>query len=137
MGGHGVLLYATKYPNDIQAIFILSPFISWSRQSDAIFKAGGLENYQKCPFFGWNQACRLWMSLKEYVSDPKRTANIFLGFGNDDVFVKQCRILAELLPPENVFTVDGEHDWATWKKLWLLAMERFEAIKAQRLEPRS
>lgn len=135
MGGHGVLLYATKYPNDIEAIFVLSPFISGSRQSNAIVKAGGLENYKDCPFIGWSQACRLWMSLKEYVSDPKRAANIFLGFGKDDVFAEQSRILGELLPPENVFTVEGEHDWPTWKQLWLLAMDRFQAIKAQRMGP--
>lgn len=133
MGGHGVLLYATKYPEDIDALFVVSPFISGSVQSNAIVKAGGIENWDDCPFLGWDHACRLWKSLKEYVSNPKRGSNVFLGYGNDDIFVKQCRILAGLLPPENVFTVDGEHDWVTWKKLWLLAMDRFREFKAARM----
>ena len=118
-----------------RSIFVLSPFISGSRQSDAIIEAGGLEKYADCPFIAWSQACNLWMSLKAYASDPKRAANILLGFGKDDVFAEQSRILGELLPPENVFTVDGEHDWPTWKQLWLLAMNRFQAIKAQRMAP--
>jgi esterase/lipase superfamily enzyme len=133
MGGHGVLLYATKHPEDIDAIFVLSPFISGTMQSNAILKAGGIENWDDCPFLGWDHACRLWKSLKDYVSDPRRSSNVFLGYGDDDVFVKQCRILAQLLPPENVFTVEGEHDWTTWKKLWVLAMERFKTIKSERM----
>jgi pimeloyl-ACP methyl ester carboxylesterase len=134
MGGHGVLLYATMYPEDIESIFVISPFISGSMQSNAILKAGGIENWEDCPFIGWDQACNLWKSLKKYVSDPERKVNMFLGYGNNDVFVKECRILASLLPPENVFTVEGEHDWATWKRLWIIAMDRFKAIKSERME---
>lgn len=133
MGGHGVLLYATKYPEDVDAIFVLSPFISGTMQSNAILKAGGIENWDDCPFLGWDHACRLWKELKEYVSDSRRSSTVFLGYGENDVFVKQCRILAQLLPPENVFTVEGEHEWTTWKKLWLLATERFKTIKSERM----
>ena len=134
MGGHGVLLYVTKYPEDIDAVLILSPFISGPRQTNAIIEAGGIENWEHCPFVGWDQACRLWQALKVYTSDPERCSNIFLGYGTEDVFVKECRVLAGLLPPEHVFTVPGKHNWTTWKKLWIIAMDYFKVLKAERMK---
>jgi len=134
MGGHGVLLYVTKYPEDIEAVLLLSPFISGSLQTNAIIKAGGIEKWEHCPFIGWDQACRLWQTLKIYISNTERRSNIFLGYGTEDIFVKECRVLGGLLPPEHVFTVPGKHNWTTWKKLWIIAMDYFKVIKADRMK---
>jgi len=129
MGGHGVLLYATAYPEDVAGIVILAPFISGDVASEAIDEAGGLETWEDCPFLAWTYACNLWKSLKVYVSDPRNQRKVVLGFGTEDRYVDQCRILAEVLLPEQVFTVSGEHDWATWKKLWIKAADYFRELK--------
>lgn len=53
LGGHGALLYATKYPEDVAGIVILAPFIGGDRASRAIEKAGALDIWEDCPFLAW------------------------------------------------------------------------------------
>jgi hypothetical protein len=132
LGGHGVLLYATEYPEDVDGIVILAPFISGDRASDAIDQAGGLEDWEDCPFLAWTHACNLWKSLKVYVSDPRNQKKVVLGFGTEDIFIDQCRILSEVLLPEQVFTVSGGHDWETWKKLFIKTADYFYQLKIKR-----
>lgn len=119
LGGHGALLYATQYPEDVDGVFLLAPLISGARMTHIIDEAGGLDQWSECPFLAWDYACDLWRMLKGYLSDPRRKAFVFLGYGTEDRFGEACGMLAQALPPENVFTVPGGHDWVTWKKLWL------------------
>ena len=132
LGGHGVLLYATEYPEDVDGVVVLAPFISGDTASGAINDAGGLDDWEDCPFLAWTHACNLWKSLKIYVSNPRNRKKIVLGFGTEDIFVEQCRILADVLPPEQVFTVSGGHDWETWKKLFIKVADYFQELKIQR-----
>jgi len=132
LGGHGVLLYATTYPEDVDGIVILAPFISGDTAREAIDESGGLETWEDCPFIAWTHACNLWKSLKVYVSDPRNQKKVVLGFGTEDIFFEQCRILADVLLPEQVFTVSGGHDWATWKRLFVKAADYFLELKIQR-----
>jgi pimeloyl-ACP methyl ester carboxylesterase len=110
MGGHGVLLYATEYPEDVAGIVILAPFISGDTASEAIDEAGSLATWEDCPFLAWKYACNLWKSLQVYVADSRNQKKVVLGFGTEDTFIDQCRILADALLPEQVFTVSGGHD---------------------------
>jgi hypothetical protein len=71
-------------------------------------------------------------ALRVYVSNPRNRKKIVLGFGTEDIFFEQCRILAEVLPPEQVFTVSGGHDWPTWKKLFMKVADYFKDLKIQR-----
>ena len=132
LGGHGALLYATTYPEDVDGIVVLAPFIGGDLVSGAIEEAGGLDTWEDCPFLGWNYACNLWKSLQVYVSDSSNQRKVVLGFGREDKFVNQCRVLADVLLPEQVFTVSGGHDWTTWKKLWIKAADYFLELKIQR-----
>ena len=132
MGGHGVLLYATTYPEDVDGIVLLAPFISGDTASEAIDEAGGLDTWEDCPFLAWTHACNLWKALQVYVTDPWNQRKVVLGFGTEDIFVEQCRVLGDVLLPEQVFTVPGEHNWATWKELFSKVADYFLALKIQR-----
>jgi esterase/lipase superfamily enzyme len=132
LGGHGALLYATTYPEDIDGIVVLAPFISGDLVSEAIEEAGGLDTWEDCPFLGWEYACNVWKSLQVYVSDSENQKKVVLGFGREDKFVDQCRVLADVLLPEQVFTVPGGHDWETWKKLFVKTADYFRELKIQR-----
>ena len=94
--------------------------------------AGGLDTWEDCPFLAWTYACNLWKSLKVYVSDSRNQSKVVLGFGREDKFANQCLVLADVLLPEQVFTVSGGHDWATWKKLWIKAADYYRELKIQR-----
>lgn len=46
LGGHGALLYATKYPEDVYFVFVIAPFLAGPVVADAIEKAGALDHFQ-------------------------------------------------------------------------------------------
>ncbi|MGD8314150.1 MAG: alpha/beta fold hydrolase, partial [Syntrophobacterales bacterium] len=49
LGGHGALLYINQYPEDVDGVVLLAPFLGWSRVADAVEKAGGLKKWEDCP----------------------------------------------------------------------------------------
>lgn len=125
LGGHGALLYITKCPEDVDGVVVLAPFLGGAHVAKAIEEAGGLNQWEDCPMFGWRYACEMWRLLKDYVSHFERRTKIILGYGIDDRFAERNRVLAQALPAENVFTVSGGHDWETWKKLWIQVLDYF------------
>jgi pimeloyl-ACP methyl ester carboxylesterase len=132
LGGHAVLRYLTEYPDDVEGAVVLAPFISGPVAADAVRRAGGLARWEDCPFAAWEYACEMWYSLKTFVSNPDHGAKIVLGYGTEDRFARQCGILAEVLRSEQVFTVAGGHDWATWKKLWIEVLDYFRLVRPYR-----
>ncbi len=131
LGGHGALLYITKYPEDVDGVVVLAPFLGGGRVAEAIEEAGGLEKWEDCPALVWDYPCSMWKLLKVCVSDPRNQNTIILGYGTEDGFAKQNSLLANELPPKNVFTVAGGHDWVTWKNLWIEVLEHFHVNCSQ------
>jgi len=130
LGGHGALLYATEYPEDIDAVALFAPFVTGYPPTDLVEEPGGLKQWdEECPFTEWAYACSLWKAIKKYGSDPDHRKNIYLAYGIDDSFVKECDLLADFLLPENVYTTSGGHDWVTWSKLWVIM---FDDLKLRR-----
>lgn len=132
LGGHAVLLYAMEYPDDIEGLFLFAPYISDPFVTNIIIEAGGLKTWNACPPYAWEYSCNLWKLIRSYVSDPQRRASTFLGYGTEDRFVTSCRILAEVLPPENVFTAQGGHSWTTWHTLWEKMLDRVKTVKPEK-----
>jgi hypothetical protein len=131
LGGHGALLYISRYPEDVDGVVVLAPFLGWGLVADAINEAGGLKRWEDCPAFEWDYACEMWKLLKDCVSDPKNRSTIILGYGTDDGFAPHNSLLAKELPPRNVFKVTGGHDWVTWKRLWIEVLEYFHVSCSQ------
>ncbi|UCD33329.1 MAG: alpha/beta hydrolase [Desulfobacterales bacterium] len=131
LGGHGALQYATKHPEDVDGLFVLAPFLAGPVPADAIEKAGGLDKFVDCPSIAWDYACNMWYLLKSYTSQPDYRRRIALGYGTEDKFARQNRLLAEMLEPDLVFTVSGGHDWATWKKLWIMVLDHFMVFQSK------
>ncbi len=129
LGGHAALLYTMEHPQDIEGLFLFSPYISDPFVTKIISEAGGLQKLDVCPQFAWEYSCKLWKLIRAYVSTPERRASVFLGYGTEDRFVESCEVLAEVLPPENVFTVSGGHSWKTWQKLWEKMLKHLKNIK--------
>ena len=130
LGGHGALLYATAYPKDVSAVVLFAPFVSGYPPTDLVEESGGLKKWdENCPFTEWTYACNMWRAIKKYGADPDQRKGIFLAYGTEDRFAKECGILAGFLLPGNVYTTSGGHDWLTWEKLW---MAMFEDLKVRR-----
>jgi pimeloyl-ACP methyl ester carboxylesterase len=47
LGGHGALLYATEYPEDVDAVALFSPFVTGYPPIDLVEEPGGSNNGMK------------------------------------------------------------------------------------------
>ena len=41
-----------------------------------------------------------------------------LGFARQEGMAPNHRLLAQILPADRVFEVDGQHGWIAWRQLW-------------------
>ena len=125
LGGHGALLYVTQSAQDIDGVVLLAPFIGGFVIDESIKKAGGLTQWENCPSIEWNYACDMWNLIKSYLSVPDNKDKVVIGFGSEDGFADSNQLLAEQLPPNNVFKITGGHNWATWKRLWIKVLDHY------------
>jgi pimeloyl-ACP methyl ester carboxylesterase len=135
LGGYGSLLYASRYPDDVEGVVLLGPFLGKQEVIDDIRRAGGIRKWhpheiRKNTEDEWDK--HLWLWIKDNVEQEKfrRRFNdcgskqqfcaprIYLGYGRDDRFCEEQTFLASLMPPAQVKTVSGGHTWRTWKELW-------------------
>jgi pimeloyl-ACP methyl ester carboxylesterase len=113
IGGYGSLLYAGEFPAEIAGVVLLAPYLGGRRVPRAIAAAGGLEAWQAAhssPFVDG------WVALQTLLR--RSDATIVLGFGGDDRLAETYEPLLAALPRSQVYTVDGDHGWATWAPLW-------------------
>jgi hypothetical protein len=47
-----------------------------------------------------------------------------LGRALDDRFASAATLPADLLPPEQVISTPGAHDWNSWRVLWRMILEQ-------------
>ena len=117
MGGLGALLYASHYQQDVRGVVAIAPFLGTHTLVQEIAVAGGLARWTSTvtpsdeirDVWSWAQA-----HGQRYPSAP----DIFLAFGEQDVFVEAHRLLASSLPTAHVLTAPGGHRWPVWQELW-------------------
>ena len=131
LGGLGALLYTQAYPDLVEGLLLISPFIGTRGAVAGIVKAGGFEDWQPPAGDAVTGEHRLLQWLKTHRPGGAVRPEIYLGYGRDDRFVTSYRLLADILPAERVVTAAGGHDWETWKVLWdqLLCETLFGAEK--------
>jgi pimeloyl-ACP methyl ester carboxylesterase len=129
LGGLGALLYTQAYPDLVEGLLLMSPFIGTRGAVAEVLKAGGFRDWQPPADDAGTDEQRLLQWLKTYTADASAWPRIYLGYGSDDRFAASYRLLAELLPVEDVAATSGGHDWETWKVLWaqLLGKTQFAA----------
>lgn len=108
LGGFGSLLYLKQYPDDINKIFILAPYLGDAQDYNYL-----IENTSapKAP-----RDVNLWSWLTQLPDETKN--KIYLAYGTNDKFAIPNSLLAKQLPPEHTVTQTGKHNWKTWAKLW-------------------
>ena len=118
MGGLGAMLYTRAYPEDVDGLLLLSPYLGDLPVINEISGSGGMLKWhpQEIDETDWQRG--LWRWLQTYTSRPQNVSRFYLAYGMDDKFSPSNSLLAEVLPGNNVFTVKGGHDWPTWRYLW-------------------
>jgi pimeloyl-ACP methyl ester carboxylesterase len=124
LGGFGALWYDIENPGDLAGIVALSPYLGEEEVVAEIARAGGLKEWSFPASGELDDQDRIWRGLKRYESRERSLGRVYLGYGLDDKFAVPDGMLAALLPPDQLFTMEGGHRWPVWRALWDLILKR-------------
>ena len=133
LGGVGALIYAAEHPNELEGMVLLAPFLGKKEVLDEIREAGGPLAWQPPAVIGkddWQR--RVWKYLKDWHNQPGPKPEIYVAYGRNDRFGEGIKLMAELLPAQNIRHLPGGHDWKTRNSLWrdFLAAGLFNGCRA-------
>src|SRR5215217_1899155 len=117
LGGFGALLYASRFGDDLTGVVALAPFLGTKTVVSEITTAGGLTRWTATMTTTSDEIRSLWAWLETARQTPT-FPQLYLGFGQEDMFVEAHRILATRLPDTHVITAPGGHRWPVWQQLW-------------------
>jgi pimeloyl-ACP methyl ester carboxylesterase len=135
IGGMGSLMYAQQHPEGIEGVLVMAPYLGPRKLGVDIQRAGGLAAWPRSATTPEDEAddsdVRLWRWLQGYAQAPGEHMAathppLILGYGTEDRFAIGHRVVAEVLPPEHVVALPGEHVWPVWIALWRDMLERLE-----------
>jgi len=123
LGGFVAMGYAARHPGAIEGLVTLAPYLGRRPLVQAIADAGGPAAWRQTaqPRDASDFDHELWMGLS---ARPASAPPLYLGYGREDRFAEGHALLAGLLPPSQVTTAPGGHDWAPWRQLWLQWLDR-------------
>ncbi|MBN2039928.1 MAG: alpha/beta hydrolase [Spirochaetes bacterium] len=119
IGGTGTLLYTQQHPGSLSGIILLAPFLGDNEIINEINISGGLKKWTpEEPVSVDDYQRLLWDWLKKYSNPGHNLPKIILGYGRDDKFAFSNKLLSEVLPGNQVYESEGDHDWVTWNRLF-------------------
>lgn len=130
MGGLGALLYAREHPDDVSGVYVISPFLGWSKILNEINEASGLRSWEPGlynPDKDWQRM--LWHWLQQGATGGHKLPLLYLGYGTEDPYLAGQTLLATILPGDRVFAIPGNHTARTMKELWLIFLDQ-DALRA-------
>ncbi|MEJ6022040.1 alpha/beta hydrolase [Ramlibacter sp. PS4R-6] len=139
-GGAAAILTVERVPRAAEGIVLLAPYLGGRSIAQQIRSKGGLRQWEPAiPFDRGDGDQVMWRWLKQHAGDadaaPRPTVpELYLGYGNSDLYVFNHRTLGAAMPPSHVVDTGGGHDWPTWRGLWdrilpLLPLERDATCK--------
>jgi pimeloyl-ACP methyl ester carboxylesterase len=131
LGGMGSILYDTYYPNQLDGIVVLAPYLGDKPILKEIEEAGGIAAWnpgppQKLADKTWQH--EMWRHIKGWSGNPA-ARRVWLAYGDDDKFRETIPMMEPALLNSHVIIEPGKHKWKTWTPL----ME--EVLQAQSREP--
>ncbi|MDT8317180.1 MAG: alpha/beta hydrolase [bacterium] len=118
LGGLGSMLYSMNYPEEVDGILLMAPFMGNSGSIEMIVKSGGVRNWdpETARIKTWQK--ELWNYIKEVTSRSDSKPQIYLAYGTDDEYGPTSEVLEEVIPQGRVFKSKGGHNWRDWTPLW-------------------
>jgi pimeloyl-ACP methyl ester carboxylesterase len=115
LGGFVALAYTERYPQEVDGLCLLAPYLGNHIVVGEIQRANGVAAWTPGQLADDDDERRIWRFIKERRAWP---GPLHLGFGRDDRFSASHRLMAAALSPESVDTVPGGHEWPAWRHLW-------------------
>ena len=114
LGGYVALCCAERHPQELAGLCLFAPYLGSHLVTAEIERAHGIEGWMPVVREDDDER-RIWRFIRGLRQAP---LPVHLGLGREDRFAGRHRLMAAALPPRNVDTVSGGHDWPTWRKLW-------------------
>ncbi|MDO9006267.1 MAG: alpha/beta hydrolase-fold protein [Aquabacterium sp.] len=128
IGGMGALAYTATHPADIAGVVALAPYLGPRNISADVVRAGGLRSWpdesQWLPEDDMDRRLWLWLKSRTLSPPPEGPPLLYWGYGLADRFALGHKAVAEALPADKVFTVEGGHDWPAWISLWHQVLDK-------------
>jgi pimeloyl-ACP methyl ester carboxylesterase len=122
LGCQAILRCVRKQPGLAEGLILLTPYLASTGLIAEVGRAGGLRRWSATntrrdeP----ESALLTWLAATPRSELPR----ILVGRALADRFVATAAIFEELLHPNEVTSVPGEHDWASWRALWRLILDQ-------------
>lgn len=128
MGGFGAALYAARHPMHLEGLVLFAPYLGDKPLIEEIRQAGGIAVWEPGQVSEKDYARSLWVWIKHRQAQAQEDKlPIYLAYGSGDKFAPANQLLSECLPGAQVITVEGGHNWPTWRKLWRTLLPRWKA----------
>lgn len=119
MGGLGALIHDLEYPEDIDEIYLLSPFVGEEEVIAEIGAAGGVRKWDGEPKSERDFSRKLWRGLETKWLEQGRRPEVRLACGTEDRLAGSNRqFAAGFLKKDEVLWIPGDHDWPAWRVLF-------------------
>jgi pimeloyl-ACP methyl ester carboxylesterase len=115
LGGLFALDYAADYPDDLDGLCLLAPYLGNRMLTGEIAAAPGLKAWNPGALADTDEERRIWRYIK---GRAQHSQPLYLGYGRADRFAAAHALLAATLPVDSVDVIDGGHEWRTWTALW-------------------
>jgi pimeloyl-ACP methyl ester carboxylesterase len=115
LGGLFALDYAALYPDELDGLCLLAPYLGNRMLTAEIAQAPGVAAWQPGELAETDEERRIWRYIKTRRAGSRP---LYLGFGQDDRFSSAHELLAATLPSDSVDVIGGGHEWSTWSRLW-------------------
>ncbi len=117
LGGVGTLFSEREHPGAANALVLLGPYLGDKQKVfERIAAAGGPAAWAAGrDLYADNVEEQIWTFLGAKSATLPPT---WLLYGKNDSLAPGHRLLAGMLPASHVASIDGAHDWPTWRALW-------------------
>ena len=115
LGGYVALCGAERYPQEIDGLCLIAPYLGSHIVTEEIARADGVHAWRPGEIAADDEERRIWRFIQTLSA---RALPIHLGLGREDRFAPRHRLMAATLAPGCVDIVPGGHDWPTWYRLW-------------------
>lgn len=133
IGGMGSLVYTATHPSDITGVVALAPYLGPRNISVDVVRAGGLRSWpaqvQSLPEDDIDRRLWLWLKSRAWPDSAQTQPLLYWGYGVSDRFAIGHKVVAESMPADKVFTVEGGHDWPAWIALWRQMLDQLPLPK--------
>jgi pimeloyl-ACP methyl ester carboxylesterase len=109
LGGFFALDYAATQAGEWDGLCLLAPYLGNRLLIAEISSAPSVAAWQPGPLAESDEERRIWRFAQTWPAEPRP---LYLGFGRDDRFARAHGLLAQMLPPDAVNVVPGDHDWS-------------------------